>query len=1124
MKRSTLLIILALVPIFVSALNLTFDNIELSFQTEPNGRNTSYSSPIFIEDAVIPYHPGAPAIPVKTVYFELSNGEEIGDVSLTPNSSRSEYLDFLPTPIPAASPLSLPERASMAEPNSEYYTMGVYPENQLYEFDTVQIGSHTVGRISFYTYQWNSADNSVMIPESFDAEIITEQNRDFNPKTDNYASNAMMKSLGFDVRNDIPKPGLLIITGNESEYDYSKLVTFYKNQGISVTTMPIILIEALFTGEDLQEKIRYCIMNAQILLNVSFVTLAGDVDIIPARELYAFDCAYGAYDDENNIPGDMYYSCLDGNWDANNNGIYGEDEDEVDYYPDVFVSRLPLQPEEIDPYIDMLIEYESGNIPNYNKAAGFSMELWTGSNSVVCQEYIYDKFFPGYYDISLISGDENTTENAYNLLNDNQNIIQHTGHAGKTVLSLENGYVRNSNLEMLDNDWGGVLYSIGCWSAALDYDSIGENLVTSAGEGLLGYVGNSRYGWGAPAAPGFGFSEFYQKQFMKNLFENETVYLAEANALQKIPFIPFFQGTSVFKWVAYELNAVGDSYFRINTSNPENLELSINEDLENIIITATTNGAPVEDVVITMNEVNYYTDSVGRAYISKSNTSGLFTGYKPGYKYVEESLVISPYRWDFSFDEYYEQGEHYEVEFEFVSDEEFESFTAEFTSSENIEIISSPQEITMSDRDFKLKFKIKNFAEVGLLENNLMQSATINTPDEFPDQSLPLKISAADFTILNHKLDYESYLDNGSAELEFTLNNLGTSGYSVNKIIFNLPESNGAISSTEVDFDIYVDAGEYLNVYNYLYPPENYNEDSVTIEISIIAENDHNDFIITKEVTFALAGSTIYEDFEEEFGWTGNENWQEVETYAYDSDRSLSCRPETVGQYLLQSPEFAFQRDLILDFQYRYKMPMYGKDGVYFVLETETTADTLIFLGAGGALDVERNPEVYIEGNWDLYTLDVAEAITSEIAVGESCRLNLVFNYDEEIEGFNQYSAMEDIGVFIDDLRLYRDMFKFIDEQNAENTGKSVKLYPNPFSDFGLRIELELPKPEKIKIDIFNVKGQKVRSLKKDGEKGENLLIWNGRDRHNKQCSSGVYLLKIDSKSKTYFRKVVYIK
>jgi len=57
MKRSTLLILLALLPFLLSALNLNFANIELSFQTETNSRNTSYSSPVFYEDAVIPYQP-----------------------------------------------------------------------------------------------------------------------------------------------------------------------------------------------------------------------------------------------------------------------------------------------------------------------------------------------------------------------------------------------------------------------------------------------------------------------------------------------------------------------------------------------------------------------------------------------------------------------------------------------------------------------------------------------------------------------------------------------------------------------------------------------------------------------------------------------------------------------------------------------------------------------------------------------------------------------------------------------------------------------------------------------------------------------------------------------------------
>ena len=45
------------------------------------------------------------------------------------------------------------------------------------------------------------------------------------------------------------------------------------------------------------------------------------------------------------MPTDLYYGGLDGTWDSDGDGIYGEaDEDtDVDLMPEVFVGRIPVQ-------------------------------------------------------------------------------------------------------------------------------------------------------------------------------------------------------------------------------------------------------------------------------------------------------------------------------------------------------------------------------------------------------------------------------------------------------------------------------------------------------------------------------------------------------------------------------------------------------------------------------------------------------------------------------------------------------------------------------------------------------------------------------------------------------------
>ena len=69
--------------------------------------------------------------------------------------------------------------------------------------------------------------------------------------------------------------------------------------------------------------------------------------------------------------------------------------------------------------------------------------------------------------------------------------------------------------------------------------------------------------------------------------------------------------------------------------------------------------------------------------------------------------------------------------------------------------------------------------------------------------------------------------------------------------------------------------------------------------------------------------------------------------------------------------------------------------------------------------------------------------------------------------------------------------------------------YPNPMRD-QLTLKLELSAPASHRIDIFNIRGQKITSLPGSSLKGGKLeYTWNGTDDKGRFCAPGIYLIKL---------------
>ncbi len=84
--------------------------------------------------------------------------------------------------------------------------------------------------------------------------------------------------------------------------------------------------------------------------------------------------------------------------------------------------------------------------------------------------------------------------------------------------------------------------------------------------------------------------------------------------------------------------------------------------------------------------------------------------------------------------------------------------------------------------------------------------------------------------------------------------------------------------------------------------------------------------------------------------------------------------------------------------------------------------------------------------------------------------------------------------------------------------------YPNPFNP-ETSITYSMQKAGNVTLDIFNLKGQKVKSLVNGyQEKGNHTIAWNGTDESGKSVSSGVYFYKMKSGQYTSSRKMILMK
>jgi hypothetical protein len=84
--------------------------------------------------------------------------------------------------------------------------------------------------------------------------------------------------------------------------------------------------------------------------------------------------------------------------------------------------------------------------------------------------------------------------------------------------------------------------------------------------------------------------------------------------------------------------------------------------------------------------------------------------------------------------------------------------------------------------------------------------------------------------------------------------------------------------------------------------------------------------------------------------------------------------------------------------------------------------------------------------------------------------------------------------------------------------------YPNPFNP-ETTISYEMLQNGEVTINVYNLKGQKVKTLVNDTKAaGEHTVVWNGKDDSGNNVSSGVYFYKMQAGRYTSTKKMILMK
>ena len=563
---------------------------------------------------------GEPDLPYFGVTILLPPGEEISEVKILGSTYYPLKEKIVIKPAERQFPLSSDyDFDYQVKPDPNIYNSSVvFPANITGSIRTDFMNGHSIGNFLISTVKYKPALNQAEFLEEISLEIVTTTSARAQTALDLFKNKYRIEQR---ILKTVVNPETRFLYGNtetnrDEEYDlllitnstlfphFQTYIDFKQARGFIVATETTEDIFLNYTGQDEQEKIRNCIIDYYENFNLSYVILGGDSapnqpsqDVIPHRGFSA--TAYSTPDSD--IPADIYYSNLDGNWNNDGDSNWGESGEE-DLYSEISIGRICIDDQvEIENFTNKLMLYQDAPVlEDIEKALMVGELLWASSGTYAKpykEEIANGSSNYGYTTVGI---SENFTINTlyemdgywgpadiYNQFNNvGINLLNHLGHSFTDYnMKIYVSDVNTTNFQNNGIDRGFVIgYSQGCYNGAFDNrdswegnyfstDCFSEE-ITTLETAEVANIGNSRYGWGQHGSTD-GASQYFDRQFFDAIFGENITTIGDANADSKEDNVPYLSShEGAIKWCFYELNLFGDPSMDIWTAQPEDIVIT----------------------------------------------------------------------------------------------------------------------------------------------------------------------------------------------------------------------------------------------------------------------------------------------------------------------------------------------------------------------------------------------------------------------------------------------------------------------------------------------------------------------------------------------------------------------